>query len=233
MHTILLAEDDHDIVELLQLYLESSAYKVLVAHDGEAAYDLFKSHEVDLAIVDIMMPKLDGYGLTKLIRQDSNIPIIILSAKISDVDKILGLNIGADDYVTKPFNSLEIVARVQSHLRRYYELNGPANKESKEIIVGSLRLNVDEAILNKNDEIIPLTATEFKILQKLMKYPGQIFTKLQLYEEINGRSQYMEGDDNTIVVHVSNLRDKIEDDAKNPVYIKTLRGIGYKFEKQI
>lgn len=232
MYTILIAEDDNDIVELLRLYLESSSYQVLIAHDGEEAYDIFKSHNVDLAIVDIMMPRLDGYGLTKLIRQDSNIPIIILSAKTSDMDKVLGLNIGADDYVTKPFNSLEIIARVQSHLRRYYELNGQP-KEKQEIVVGNLRLNIDEAILEKNGEVILLTATEFKILQKLMGYPGQIFTKLQLYEEINGRAQYMEGDDNTIVVHISNLRDKIEDDAKNPVYIKTLRGIGYKFEKQI
>lgn len=231
MYTILLAEDDQDIVELLRLYLENSSYTVLIANDGEEAYELFKQNQVDLAIVDIMMPKLDGYGLTKLIRQDSNIPIIILSAKMSDMDKILGLNIGADDYITKPFNSLEVVARVQSHLRRFYELNSKS-KETKEIVVGSLRLNIDEVLLRKNGEPIAVTATEFKILQKLMEYPGQIFTKLQLYEEINGSHQFIDGDESTIVVHISNLRDKIEDDPRHPDYIKTMRGIGYKFEKQ-
>ncbi len=230
MYRILVAEDDHDIVDLLKLYLETSSYEVLVANDGEEAYDLFKSYKIDLAIVDIMMPKLDGYGLTKLIRQESAIPILILSAKTDDMDKILGLKIGADDYITKPFNPLEVVARVQSNLRRFYDLNRTSKKLVPVLSLGELTLNVDEATLLKNGEFVQLTATEFKILQVFMSSPGQIFTKLQLYEYVNGG--YVEGDDSSIVVHVSNLRDKIEKDPKNPRYIKTLRGIGYKFEKQ-
>lgn len=228
-YTILIAEDDKDIVELLKLYLESSGYSVLTAYDGEEAYDIFKGQKVDLAILDIMMPKLDGYALTKLIRQDSAIPIIILSAKGEDMDKILGLTIGADDYMTKPFNSLEVVARVQAHLRRVYELN-EVIREVSQITLGELTLDIDGALIMKNGNPISLTATEFKILELLMSNPGQIFTKIQIYEYMN--DDYIEGDENTIVVHIANLRDKIETDSKRPRYIKTLRGIGYKFEKQ-
>lgn len=229
-YTILVAEDDKAIVDLLKLYLVTSGYDVLVAYDGEEAYDLFKSHDVDLALVDIMMPKLDGYGLTKLIRQDSSIPVIILSAKSEDMDKILGLNIGADDYITKPFNSLEVLARVQAHLRRFYDLN-QINSVIESVTIGELTLDLVGAILSKNDVKIKITATEFKILELFMTNPGQIFTKIEIYKHVN--QEYVNGDENTIMVHIANLRDKIEDDNRFPRYIKTVRGIGYKFEKEV
>ncbi|MBY5034750.1 response regulator transcription factor [Streptococcus gallolyticus] len=229
MHRILIAEDDKDIASLLQLYLEGSSFEVILAGNGEEAYHVFKEGNIDLAIVDIMMPKVDGYALTRMMRQESTIPIIILSAKSEDADKILGLNIGADDYISKPFNSLEVVARVQAQLRRSYTLNTPQEVDLTQLVVGELILDTKGATLTKNGELIKLTATEFKLLQTLMSAPGTIFTKIELYEMING--EYIEGDDSTIIVHISNLRDKIEDDSKNPLYIKTLRGIGYKIEK--
>ncbi len=231
MYTILIAEDDKDIASLLKLYLESSSYKVLVAHDGEAAYELFKTKKVDLAVLDVMMPKMNGYDLTKKIRSESTIPILILSAKNSDVDKIEGLAIGADDYITKPFNFLEVVARVQSNLRRYFQFDQVNQSSPNTLRLGELELDIEGASLTKNGQPIKLTATELKIIQILMSAPGQIFTKLQIYESVNG--QYIEGDDSTIIVHISNLREKIEDNSKNPKYIKTLRGIGYKIEKDI
>lgn len=231
MYTILIAEDDKDIASLLKLYLESSSYKVLVAHDGEAAYELFKTKKVDLAVLDVMMPKMNGYDLTKKIRSESTVPILILSAKNSDVDKIEGLAIGADDYITKPFNSLEVVARVQSNLRRYFQFDQVNQSSPNTLRLGELELDIEGASLTKNGQPIKLTATELKIIQILMSAPGQIFTKLQIYESVNG--QYIEGDDSTIIVHISNLREKIEDNSKNPKYIKTLRGIGYKIEKDI
>ncbi|MEG1929789.1 MAG: response regulator transcription factor [Anaerovorax sp.] len=229
-YTILIAEDDLDIVKLLKLYLESSGHEVIATDNGVEALELFEKNPIDLAVVDIMMPKMDGFQLIPKIRENYNIPILILSAKNQDTDKILGLNLGADDYLTKPFNPLEVVARVNANLRRFYDLNNPKEGvvTGEFLTVGELSLDTEKLQLYKNGTPIGITATEYKILVMLMKSPGKIYTKMQIYENINGA--FFENDDNTMMVHVSNLRDKIEADPKNPQYIKTIRGLGYKIE---
>ena len=229
-YKILIAEDDEDIVELLKIYLENVDYEVVTALDGEAAYKIILTQKVDLAVLDIMMPKMNGYELMKKIREISNIPIIILSAKSQDNDKILGLNIGADDYLTKPFNPLEIIARVNANLRRYYHLKENGEKEDvRQWTVGELTLRESDFSLSKGGESIILTPTEYRIMVLFMKSPGRVFTKAQIYESING--EYFSSYDNTMMVHISKLREKCETDPKNPQYIKTIRGIGYKIEK--
>lgn len=226
---ILVAEDNKDTINILKLYLENSGFEVLYVDNGEDALSILNNQKIDLAIFDIMMPKINGFELIKRVRKISNIPIMILSAKDQSSDKIFGLNIGADDYLTKPFDPVELIARINSNLRRFYDLGGNlSKKEDRNLIVGELCLNVDEFILTKNGKLINLTATEYKILAKLMKKPGRIYTKAQLYENING--EYSENDDNTMMVHIFHLREKIEDDPKKPKYIKTIRGIGYKIE---
>lgn len=227
---VLLAEDDEDIVKLLKLYLENEGFDVKWAKDGVEACEIFDKEKINLAIVDIMMPKMNGYELTKYIRNKSNIPIIILSAAQLDSDKILGLNLGADDYMVKPFNPLELIARINAHLRRFYKLGNVQEKHDSKITIGDLVLDTETLTLEKGGEPVNLTATEYKILALLMQSPGRVFTKMQIYEEVNG--DYYATDDNTMMVHISNLRDKIEDDAKNLRYIKTVRGLGYKIEKQ-
>ena len=196
------------------------------------AYEKLKESRADLAVVDIMMPKLNGYDLIRRIREDSNIPIIILSAKNLDSDKILGLDLGADDYLTKPFNPLELIARIRSNIRRYYSLGSQAEaeaKESRQIRVGDLVLDEDSVTLKKGDQVITITPTEYKMLSLFMKSPGKEFTKMQIYQAVNGECYV--NDDNTLMVHISNLRDKIEDNPREPRYIKNIRGIGYKIEK--
>lgn len=226
---ILLAEDDDDIVGLLKLYLENEGFSVFRAKDGVDACSVFDSTKIDIALVDIMMPRMNGYELTKYIRGKSNIPIIILSAAQLDSDKILGLNLGADDYMVKPFNPLELIARINANLRRSYNLATSNPRVEGKIIIGDLVLDTHMLTLEKGGEPIALTAMEYKILHLLMKSPGRVFTKMQMYEEING--EYYSNDDNTMMVHISNIRDKIEEDPKSPKYIKTVRGLGYKIEK--
>lgn len=228
--TILIAEDDADIIDLLKLYLENEGYLVLSAANGAQALKLIESQRVDLAVLDIMMPEMNGYELTKAIRRFSNMPLIILSAKNTDSDKILGLDLGADDYLAKPFNPLEILARIRSNLRRFYDLNPEQLQTSGALLhVQDLQLNTETFILKKQNREILLTPTEYRILACLMKAPGRIFTKVQLYETVNGA--YFESDENTMMVHISKLREKLEDDPKTPRYIKTVRGLGYKIEK--
>ncbi|MCI6753503.1 response regulator transcription factor [Galactobacillus timonensis] len=228
--TILIAEDDEDIRQLVSLYIQNEGWTPLLAKDGEEAMRLSKTFHIDLAVLDLMMPKLDGYEVTKELRSSSNLPIIILSAKNMDTDKIRGLDLGADDYVTKPFNPMELIARIKSQLRRYYQLGANVRKEQQTYISGPLVLNLRTMTLTKNGERIALTPTEFKLLSILMASHATVFTKMQLYKAIAG--SYFESDDNTIMVHISNLRDKIEDDPKNPKFIKTVRGLGYKFENE-
>lgn len=227
---VLLAEDDEDIVKLLRLYLENEGFDVVWAKDGVEACEIFDREKINIALVDIMMPRMNGYELTKYIRAKSNVPIIILSAAQLDSDKILGLNLGADDYMVKPFNPLELIARINAHLRRFYKLGNMQEKTDSKLHNGELCLDTETLTLEKNGTPVNLTATEFKILALLMKSPGRVFTKMQIYEEVNG--DYYSTDDNTMMVHISNLRDKIETDPKNPRYIKTVRGLGYKIEKQ-
>lgn len=222
LQKILIAEDDADIRDLLKLYLESEGYQVLCAENGRMAMELIMEQLPSLAIVDIMMPELNGLDLTRQLRERTTMPILILSARDQDHDKILGLNIGADDYMTKPFNPLEVVARVRALLRR----TGAAPDVVK---AGDFLLDISAHTLLKRGQPVTLTPMEYKILQVMMKAPGRIFTKVQLYENVCG--DYFESDDNTIMVHISRIRDKIEDDPKKPVHIITVRGVGYKFEK--
>lgn len=221
--TILIAEDDADIRALLRLYLESEHFQVVEAENGVEALEKARQMPPDLAILDVMMPGMNGYQLTHLLRQSSPLPILLLSAKGEDQDKILGLNLGADDYLTKPFNPLELVARVQALLRRFAR-SGP-----EVLSVGALRLDPGTLQVTKNGIPVSLTPTEYKILSQLMSAPGRIFTKAQLYQGMNG--DYFESDDNTMMVHIFKLREKLEDDPKKPVYIRTVRGLGYKLEK--
>lgn len=231
-YTVLVAEDDNDIIKLLKLYLESSSFKVVTANDGLTALEIIQNEHIDIAILDIMMPKMDGYELTKEIRATKNIPIIILSAKSQDEDKILGLNIGADDYMTKPFNPLEIVARVNANLRRFYHLGASVsdNSGNSSIKIGDIALDTESLKLYKKEDEVVITPTEYKILALLMKSPNRVYTKSQICEAVNG--EFYENYENSVAVHVSHLRDKIEDDPKNPKYIKNIRGLGYKFEKK-
>ena len=220
--SILIAEDDADIRDLLRLYLEGEGFCVLEAGDGASALRIAREQSPSMAIVDIMMPEMNGFELTRALRKYSDIPILILSAKSQDNDKILGLNLGADDYIAKPFNPVEIVARVKAQLRRAERTSGSI------LTVRELTLDTASFQLTKNGQPILLTPMEYKILAMLMRSPGRIFTKIQLYEGAVG--SYFEGDDNTMMVHISKLREKIEDDPRNPRRIVTVRGLGYKFE---
>ena len=227
-YTILIAEDDPDIIEVLKLYLENQGYRVLSAEDGESAYSLIEREKTDLGIFDIMMPKMNGYELIRKVREKYNFPIIVLSAKKEDSDKILGLDLGADDYLVKPFNPLEIVARVKAAFRRFYDLNTGTGEVSGQKMIRYRELAIDMETLQlfKNGDEIRVTPTEIKILMLLMKNPGRVYTKVQIYEYLRG--EYFENDENTIMVHISNLREKIEDDPKQPEYLLTVRGLGYK-----
>ncbi len=218
----LIAEDDADIRDLLRLYLEGEGFQILETGDGATALRIAREQSPSMAILDIMMPEMNGFELTRALRKYSNIPILILSAKSQDNDKILGLNLGADDYIAKPFNPVEIVARVKAQLRRAERTGGSV------LTVRDLSLDTASFQLTKNGQPILLTPMEYKILAMLMRSPGRIFTKIQLYDGAIGT--YFEGDDNTMMVHISKLREKIEDDPKNPRHIVTIRGLGYKIE---
>lgn len=231
-YTILVVEDDEDISNVLKLYLESSSYKVFIADNGANAFEITCREKIDMFLIDIMIPKIDGYELIKKIREINNMPIMILSAKNQDEDKILGLNIGADDYMTKPFNPLEVVARVQANIRRFYKLNITNDsliQDNKKITIGELVLDTEQLTLYKNGKEIIITPNEYRILALLMKSPGRVYTKSQICEAING--EFYTNYEKTITVHISHIREKLEEDARNPQYIKNIRGVGYKFEK--
>lgn len=228
-YKILIAEDDKDIIELLSLYLENDAFHVSAVTDGQSAVDIIQKGKIDLLIVDIMMPQMDGYETIKTIRKFSHMPIIVLSAKTMDQDKILGLGLGADMYMTKPFNPLEVVANVKALLRRTYDFEVAGSQQnSAKLKLGELEYDADKMVLKKNGQTVPLTACELKILLKMMKAPGRVFTKGQLYEAIG--NDYFFRDDDTMMVHISKIRAKIEDQPSAPRYIKTIRGLGYKFD---
>ena len=232
MQTILVCDDDKEIVEAIEIYLQQEGFHVLKAYDGEEALEILKNNEVHLLIMDVMMPKLDGIRATLKIRENSSIPIIILSAKSEDVDKILGLNIGADDYVTKPFTPLELMARVNSQLRRYTRFMGMAQKKEEEgrnYIIGGLELNEDTIEFSVDGNPVKLTPIEFKILALLMKNPGRVFSAEEIYERVWNEKAI---NTDTIMVHVRNIRDKIEINPREPKYLKVVWGVGYKIEKQ-
>ncbi|WP_139491192.1 response regulator transcription factor [Brevibacillus dissolubilis] len=232
-HTILIADDEQEIVELLKLYVDKEGFSVVEAYDGQDAYEKLQQNQIDLAVIDVMMPRMDGFQLLKTLRRDYNIPVIILSARGQDNDKILGLGLGADDYISKPFNPLEVVARIQAQLRRFYQLNATQQPDvpPDTISVGELTLDKSSCVLYRQGEEVPLTSIEYKIIALLMNQPGRVFTKKQIFENV--WEDLFVGDDNTIMVHMSKIRDKIEPDPKKPVYLKTVRGLGYKFEKQV
>lgn len=224
-YKILVADDEKEIRELLRLYLENSGYAVREAEDGAQALDILRSEKIDLCLLDIMMPKMDGYHVLQELRKESNIPVVILSAKDADSEKILGLNLGADDYMTKPFNPLEAIARVNSNIRRFYSLGTSPTAEV--IKVKDLELDVDACEFRKNGEVIELTSVEYKIMELFMKSPGKVFTKQQIYEYGWGENFIVA--DNNIMVCISKLRDKLDEDPA--AYIKTIRGLGYRLEK--
>lgn len=227
MAKILVCDDDKEIVEAIEIYLTQDGHQVLEAYDGIEAVEILKKESVDLLIMDIMMPRMDGIRATLKIREKHNIPIIILSAKSEDVDKILGLNIGADDYITKPFNPLELVARVKSHLRRYMQLGSTAIKESEAIYtVGGLAINDDLKEVTVDGEPVKLTPIEYNILLLLVKHQGKVFSIDQIYENIWNENAV--GVDNTVAVHIRHIREKIEINPKEPRYLKVVWGVGYK-----
>ena len=231
MYRILVCDDDKEIVEAIEIYLSQEGYEVLKAYDGMQALQVLEKEEVHLLIMDVMMPRLDGIRATLKIREKSSIPIIILSAKSEDVDKILGLNIGADDYVTKPFNPLELVARVKSQLRRYTKLgNIPVQEEMAVYRVGGLAINDDLKEVTVDDEAVKLTPIEYNILLLLVKNAGKVFSIDQIYEQI-WNEEAISATDNTVAVHIRHIREKIEINPKEPRYLKVVWGIGYKIEK--
>ncbi len=231
MAKILVCDDDKEIVEAIEIYLTQDGHQVLEAYDGIEAVEILKKESVDLLIMDIMMPRMDGIRATLKIREENNIPIIILSAKSEDADKILGLNIGADDYITKPFNPLELVARVKSHLRRYMQLGSTTIKESEAVYtVGGLAINDDLKEVTVDGEPVKLTPIEYNILLLLVKHQGKVFSIDQIYENIWNENAV--GVDNTVAVHILHIREKIEINPKEPRYLKVVWGVGYKIEKQ-
>ena len=230
MYTILVCDDDKEIVEAIEIYLSQEGYRILKAYDGAEAIQLLEKEEVNLLILDVMMPKLDGIRATLKIRENNSVPIIILSAKSEDSDKILGLNVGADDYVTKPFNPLELVARVKSQLRRYNELGGTTQERKDQIYeVGGLRINDDLKEVTVDGEHVKLTPIEYNILLLLMKNQGRVFSINQIYESIWNEEAI--GADNTVAVHIRHIREKIEINPKDPRYLKVVWGVGYKIDK--
>lgn len=229
--TIMIVDDDPNIVDLLKLYLNAEGYITLEALDGKTAFDQLKNQAIDLAIIDIMMPIIDGYELLQMIRQEYKIPVILLSAKNQDYDKITGLKLGADDYISKPFSPLEVVARIQAQLRRFYEFNDSFfTQQSSQLKLGHLLLSHRECVLYIKDKPIPLSAREYELLKLLMSEPGRVFTKKQIFER--AWNEYYIADDNAIMVQISRIREKIEECPRKPVYIKTIRGLGYRFAKK-
>lgn len=227
-YRILVADDEAEIRELLRLYLEKEGYEVLEASDGEQALLLLQEcGDIAMLILDIMMPKKDGFHVLKELREKSNLPVIILSAKTADNDKILGLDLGADDYIAKPFNPLEAVARINSNIRRFYSLGAKDSQIVKKVFqVQDLTLDLEGCILRRGKEVIELSSTEYRLMELFMGNPGKIYTKQQIYEYGWQEAYFIA--DNNIMVCISKLRAKLSDD--NNRYIRTVRGLGYRFE---
>ena len=228
MQTILVCDDDREIVEAIDIYLTQEGYKVLKAYDGQEAVQVMQSEKVDLLVIDIMMPKLDGIRATLSIREKSPVPIIILSAKSEDADKILGLNIGADDYLTKPFNPLELVARVKSQLRRYTMMSQVQEQQGTIYRIGGLEVNDERKEVFVDGEKVKFTPLEYNILLFMMKHPGRVYSSNQIYENIWNEEALAA--ENTVAVHIRHIREKIEINPKEPRYLKVVWGVGYKME---
>lgn len=228
---ILIVEDDQEILDGVGIYLKNQGYVVFKALNGKEGLKILETEEIHLAIVDIMMPVMDGITMTVKLREKYDFPVIMLSAKSEEVDKVTGLNIGADDYVTKPFAPMELLARVNSHLRRYARYLGMVGKQNPEhvYVIGGLELNEETKEVRVDGELVTMTPLEFKILALLMKSPGRVFSAEEIYERVwNEKAIATE----TIMVHIRHIRAKIEVDSKNPKYVKVVWGVGYKIEKQ-
>lgn len=226
---ILVCDDDREIVDAIEIYLNQEGYTVLKAYDGAEAIKILQEKDVQLLLIDIMMPKLDGIRATMKIREISSIPIIFLSAKSEDVDKILGLNIGADDYITKPFNPLELIARVKSQLRRYTQLGAIAETKPSVFQIGGLVIDDERKEVSVDGEPVRLTPIEYRILLLMVQNPGRVFSIAQIYEKI-WKEEAISGD-NTVAVHIRHIREKIEINPKEPRYLKVVWGVGYKIDK--
>ena len=229
MYNILVCDDDREIVEAIEIYLSKEGYNVIKAYDGLEAIEILKKEDIQLLLIDVMMPRLDGLRATLKIREKSGIPIIILSAKSEDSDKVIGLDVGADDYITKPFNPLELIARVKSQLRRYTKLGTMAGQKSNVYTVGGLEVNDDSKEVTVDGESVKLTPYEYKILLLLVKNQGRVFTIKQIYENVWEEEAIAA--DNTVAVHIRHIREKIEINPKKPRYLKVVWGVGYKIEK--
>ncbi|WP_433596056.1 response regulator transcription factor [Lysinibacillus xylanilyticus] len=227
--TILIVDDEKEIRNLIVIYLKNEGYDVLEASDGEEGLSLLKKHKVHLIVLDIMMPNVDGIEMCMKVREIAEMPIIMLSAKSQDMDKIVGLTLGADDYVTKPFNPLELIARIKSQLRRYIKMNRLDDMNENEIEIGDMRINTDTHEVIVNNEKVKLTPREFSILDLLARNQGIVMSAEQIYEKV-WKEEAIQSE-NTVMVHIRKIRERIETNPRNPQYIKTVWGVGYKIEK--
>lgn len=228
MYNILICDDEQDIVNALKIYLNNPEYKLFEANDGQQALNLIENEDIHLVLMDIMMPKLDGICATVKLREKSNIPVIFLTAKGEDTDKILGLDVGADDYITKPFNPVEVCARVRSQLRRYFKL-GSGEIKNEVYTAGGIELNDRTKSVTVDGNEVTLTRKEYEILKLLISNRGKVFSPKEIYRKIWNEKPY--GSENTVAVHIRHLREKIEIDPSNPRYLKLIFGQGYKIEK--
>lgn len=227
---ILVCDDDKEIVEAITIYLKQEGYTIIPAYNGREALDIMNREEIHLIILDIMMPEMDGIHALYELREKSSIPVILLSAKSEDTDKILGLNVGADDYMTKPFNPLELIARVKSQLRRYTALGGIDKEDDNVLVNGAIEMDRDKKLVKVEGEPVKLTPTEYNILKLFMENPGKVFSSSEIYERIWGEDAY--ATENIVSVHIRRIREKIEFNPKNPDYIKVMWGVGYHMEKK-
>lgn len=228
MYNILVCDDEKDIVSALKIYLTADGYQVFEAYNGKEAIEIIEKQEIHLALMDIMMPQMDGITAMTKIREFSNLPVILLTAKSEDTDKILGLTVGADDYITKPFNPVEVQARVKSQLRRYMQLGGGVKKQDT-LVIGGIELDDRTKEVTLDGEKVALTRTEYDILKLLMEHPGQVFSPNQIYEKVWNDNPF--GTENTVAVHIRHLREKVEINPAEPRYLKVIWGRGYKIEE--
>jgi len=227
MPNILICDDERDIVSALKIYLASEGYTLYEAYTGREALDVVKKHPIHLILMDVMMPEMDGISATVRLRESCNVPIILLTAKSEDTDKVLGLNVGADDYITKPFNPIEVLARVRSQLRRYTTLGGMEQAPSK-LVIGSIELDDDAKTVTVDGEPVSLTPIEYNILLLLMKHPGRVYSSSQIYELVWNENAI--GSEGAVAVHIRHLREKLEINPSEPRYLKVVWGLGYKME---
>ena len=227
MANILICDDERDIVSALKIYLSSEGYTLFEAYTGREALEIARKNELHLVLMDIMMPEMDGISATAKLREEYNVPIILLTAKSEDTDKVLGLNVGADDYITKPFRPIEVLARVRSQLRRYTSLGGMEQKPSK-LVIGGISLDDETKAVTVDGENVNLTPIEYNILLLLMRHPGRVYSSSQIYEQVWNETAF--GSEGAVAVHIRHLREKLEIDPSNPRYLKVVWGLGYKME---